>query len=46
MANTEHYQLERQFREDFIQEVIGGYGEMEVNLKPNPFPFFIVKKVN
>ena len=28
MANTEHYQLERQFREDFIQEVIGGYGDI------------------
>lgn len=28
MANTEHYQQERQFREDFIQEVIGGYGDI------------------
>ena len=28
MANTEHYQSERQFREDFIQEVIGGYGDI------------------
>ena len=28
MDNTEHYQLERQLREDFIQEVIGGYGDI------------------
>lgn len=28
MTNTKHYKSERQFREDFIQYVIGGYGDI------------------